>query len=101
MFYIFTKLNANVFSSQKQVDGITDRSITYGQLRDFCRALSVRLQTVFKLNHADTIAVCLPNCVEFPVIVLGSFEAGVEVTTVNPIYTAGECYLKNNNETHD
>lgn len=59
-------------------------------MRDLCRALSIRLQVVFKLNHGDTIAVCLPNSIEFPIIVLGGSEAGVEVTTVNPIYTAGK-----------
>jgi long-chain acyl-CoA synthetase len=84
------EVNLNIYCLN-QVDGISDRSITYGQLRDLCRVLSIRLQTVFKLSHADTIAVCLPNSIEFPVIVLGACEAGVEVTTVNPIYTAGEC----------
>lgn len=71
----------------QQVDGITDRSVTYGQLRDQSRALAIRLQKVFNLKFNDTIAVCLPNSIEFPTITLAGNEAGVIVTTVNPIYT--------------
>lgn len=66
---------------------MSERSITYGQLRDQSRALAVRLQKVFNLKIGDTIAVCLPNSIEFPTIVLAGNEAGVTVTTVNPIYT--------------
>ncbi|CRK97641.1 CLUMA_CG011026, isoform A [Clunio marinus] len=72
------------------VDGVTERAITYGQLRDRCRALAIRLQSVFHLNHNDTIAVCLPNSIEFPIVALAGLEAGFIVTTVNPIYTADE-----------
>lgn len=66
---------------------MTERSITYGQLRDHSRVLAIRLQKVFNLKYNDTIAVCLPNSIEFPTIVLAGNEAGVTVTTVNPIYT--------------
>ena len=66
---------------------MSERSITYGQLRDQTRALAVRLQKKFNLKIGDTIAVCLPNSIEFPTIVLAGNEAGVTVTTVNPIYT--------------
>lgn len=72
------------------VDGISERSITYGQLRDQTRALAIRLQKAFNLKFGDTIAVCLPNSIEFPTIVLAGNEAGVTVTTVNPIYTPHE-----------
>lgn len=76
-----------VFGSQ--VDGITEKSVTYGQLRDRCRALAIRMQSIFQLKHRDTIAVCLPNSIEFPIVCLAGNEAGMTVTTVNPIYTAG------------
>jgi acyl-CoA synthetase (AMP-forming)/AMP-acid ligase II len=52
--------------------------------------LAIRLQSVFQLNRGDTIAVCLPNSIEFPTVTLAGNEAGVVVTTVNPIYTSGE-----------
>jgi acyl-CoA synthetase (AMP-forming)/AMP-acid ligase II len=73
-----------------KVDGITDRSITYAQLRDQCRTLAIHLRTSLKLQKRDTIALCLPNSPEFPVITFGASEAEIVVTTVNPIYTAGK-----------
>lgn len=71
----------------QQVDGVTGRSVTYAQLRDQSRVFAVRLQNVFNLKYGDTIAVCLPNSIEFPITILGGLEASLTVTTVNPIYT--------------
>lgn len=48
------------------------------------------MQTVLQLNKGDRIAVCLPNSIEFPIACLAGFEAGLSVTTVNPMYTVGE-----------
>ena len=42
------------------------------------------------MNIGDVIAVCLPNIPEFPIATLGAIEAGLIVTSMNPIYTAGE-----------
>lgn len=72
-----------------QVDGVEGRKLTYGQLRDGSRTLAVRLQKNFNLKFGDTIAVCLSNSIEFPIVTLGALEASLVVTTVNPIYTAG------------
>ncbi|KAG5668375.1 hypothetical protein PVAND_016316 [Polypedilum vanderplanki] len=72
------------------VDGITDRSITFAKLRDQCRTLAIHLRTSLKLKNRDTIAVCLPNSLEFPIITFAACEAEIVVTTVNPIYTADE-----------
>ncbi|KAL7020465.1 hypothetical protein ACKWTF_011546 [Chironomus riparius] len=72
------------------VDGITDRSITYSELRDQCRALAIRLQTSLNLQPNDTIALCIPNSIEFPIVALGGCEAGMIITTINPVYTSDE-----------
>ncbi|EDW75348.2 uncharacterized protein Dwil_GK19734 [Drosophila willistoni] len=69
---------------------ITDRQYTFAQLRDASAALAVRLQTKFKLFKPDVLAVCLPNLPEYPIAALGAIEAGLTVTTVNPIYTPDE-----------
>lgn len=34
----------------------------------------------------------MPNIPEYPIAVFGAIEAGCVVTTVNPIYTVGECF---------
>lgn len=75
----------------KQVCGITGRKYTYAQLRDQSAALAVRLQTKLKLKNGETIAICLPNIPEYPIALLGAIEAGLAVTTINPLYTSG-CY---------
>ncbi|KAL7020464.1 hypothetical protein ACKWTF_011545 [Chironomus riparius] len=72
------------------IDGITDRSITYSELRDKCRALAIRLQTSLNLQPNDTIALCIPNSIEFPIVALGGCEAGMILTTINPLYTSDE-----------
>lgn len=73
-----------------QVCGITDRSYTYAQLRDHSAAFAVRLQQKLHLGHKDVLAVCLPNVPEYPIAILGAMEAGLQVTTVNPVYTPGK-----------
>ncbi|XP_004531120.1 4-coumarate--CoA ligase 1 [Ceratitis capitata] len=69
---------------------ISGRQYTYAQLRDTSAAFAIRLQNNFKLARGDTLAICLPNMPEYPIAVLGAIEAGLTVTTVNPIYTAEE-----------
>ncbi|XP_011183129.1 uncharacterized protein LOC105212683 [Zeugodacus cucurbitae] len=69
---------------------VSGRQYTYAQLRDNSAAFAVRLQTKFKLGCGDIIAICLPNLPEYPIATLGAIEAGLTVTTVNPIYTAEE-----------
>lgn len=73
-----------------QVCGVTGRQYTYAHLRDHCAALAIRLQHKFNLESGDVIAICLPNCPEYPVATFGAIEAGLVVTTINPTYTAGE-----------
>jgi acyl-CoA synthetase (AMP-forming)/AMP-acid ligase II len=58
-------------------------------LRDLSRIIAIRLQKNFGLQIGDTVGVCLPNLCEFPIIVLGAIEAGMIVTSLNPIYTPG------------
>lgn len=77
-------------NSVATVDVITGRQYTFAEVRDSSAALAVRLQTKFKLGKGDVLAICLPNLPEYPGAVLGAIEAGLTVTTVNPIYTAEE-----------
>ncbi|EDV47064.1 probable 4-coumarate--CoA ligase 1 [Drosophila erecta] len=69
---------------------ITDRQYTFAQMRDACAAFAVRLQTKFNLHKPDVLAICLPNLPEYPIATLGAIEAGLTVTTVNPVYTPDE-----------
>lgn len=74
--------------------GETDRALSYAQLRDHCAAVAVRLQRPeFGLAERDVVALCLPNTPDFPIACLGVLEAGLTVTSVNPMYKAGEIVL--------
>lgn len=42
-----------------------------------------------ELKEGDVVAIILPNLPESPISFLGVLEAGLVVTTVNPIYTVG------------
>lgn len=75
------------FFFSKQECGVTGQKYTYAKLRDHSAALAIRLQK--KLRPGDVAAICLPNVPDFAVSLLGVFEAGLQVTTINPIYTAG------------
>lgn len=69
----------------------SNRSVTYAALRDHCAALAVRLHCPnLGLKCRDVVAVCLPNSIDFPVATLGILEAGMVVTSINPIYTEDE-----------
>lgn len=69
--------------------GETGRKYTYSQLRDHSAAVAFRLQTKFNLKRGDVVAICLPNVPEFAIALLGVLEAGLVITTLNPIYTEG------------
>lgn len=82
------------FFSILQECGVTGRSYTYSELRDQTAAFAVNLQNKFGLQKDDVFAICLANSPEFPIASLGAIEAGLIVTTINPIYTAGCIFLK-------
>lgn len=68
----------------------TNRSYTYGQL--YQRSLSVTrfLRDSLRLKSRETVAIVLPNVPEYPIVLLGSIQAGLRVTTCNPNYTSGK-----------
>lgn len=72
------------------VCGITGRQYTFAQLRDRCAAVAYRLRTEYGLQRGDVIAISMQNEPEFVIAVLGALEAGLVVTTVNPLYTQYE-----------
>ncbi|BAU81461.1 AMP-dependent synthetase and ligase [Streptomyces laurentii] len=71
------------------VDGITGRTLTYGELAEsvdrFAGALAAR-----GLRPGDAVALNAPNSPEFVVAFHGVLRAGGTVTTVNVLYTPDE-----------
>lgn len=71
------------------VCGITGRKFSYGNLRDQCAVAAYRLRTDFKLQRGDVVAISMSNISEYAIVALGALEAGLQLTMINPLYTAG------------
>ncbi|XP_042864137.1 4-coumarate--CoA ligase-like [Penaeus japonicus] len=70
---------------------VTGRRYTYSQLVDGASKWAGMLSKM-GMKKGDVLAVVMPNCPEYPIVLLGTLMAGVVVTTVNSNYTAGEIH---------
>ncbi|ROT80792.1 hypothetical protein C7M84_000459 [Penaeus vannamei] len=70
---------------------VTGRKYTYSQLVDGASRWAGML-TKMGMKKGDVLAVVMPNCPEYPIVVLGTLMAGVVVSTVSSNYTAGEIH---------
>nr|CAH7765011.1 unnamed protein product [Callosobruchus chinensis] len=68
----------------------TGRKYTFEEVRVRSRNLSKSIRKKLKLQKDDIVAILLPNIPEYIICCLGIMEAGLVVTTMNPIYTAEE-----------
>lgn len=76
----FTLVLPNGFSQQlsfQQIDQLSDAFASY-------------LSQGLGLQVGEVIAIQLPNCLHYPIAVMGAWKAGLIVTNVNPLYTAHE-----------
>ncbi|WP_296510403.1 AMP-binding protein [Rhodoferax sp.] len=65
-------------------------SLRYDELERMSDAFAHYLRQVCKLEQGDRVAVQMPNCLSYPVVVLGILKAGCVVVNTNPLYTSGE-----------
>jgi long-chain acyl-CoA synthetase len=66
------------------------KSITYAQLDAMSRDFAAYLLGELKLKKGDRVAIMLPNCLQYPIAILGVLRAGLTVVNTNPMYTARE-----------
>ncbi len=64
------------------------KAITYAELDELSKNLAAYLQSRFKTG--DSVAVMMPNVLQYPIAVMGILRAGMVVTNVNPLYTPRE-----------
>jgi long-chain acyl-CoA synthetase len=64
------------------------KTITYRQLNAYSEQFAAYLQSKFKTG--DSIAIMMPNVLQYPIAVMGILRAGMVVTNVNPLYTPRE-----------
>jgi long-chain acyl-CoA synthetase len=65
-------------------------SLSYAQVGEMSDAFAVFLRQVLKLEAGDRVAVQMPNCLSYPVVLLGVLKAGCVAVNTNPLYTASE-----------
>ncbi|XP_014253754.1 4-coumarate--CoA ligase 1-like [Cimex lectularius] len=71
------------------VCGLTGRSYTYAQLRVLSRKVAAGF-IKSGLKQGQVVALVLPNLPEFMIAMLGAFQAGLVVSTINPLYAPEE-----------
>ena len=67
---------------------MTGRRYRYGELSQLCRRFAASLRRA-GLQPGDTLLIMMPNTAEWPIVLLGAMEAGLLISTANPLYTAG------------
>jgi acyl-CoA synthetase (AMP-forming)/AMP-acid ligase II len=71
------------------IDIPTGRSVTYGELHEQVRRFAGGL-AARGFGKGDTLAVFMPNTIEYAIAFHGTILTGGTVTTVNPVYNAEE-----------
>ena len=65
-------------------------SLSYAQVGEMSNAFAVYLREVLELEAGDRVALQMPNCLGYPVALLGILKAGCVAVNTNPLYTAAE-----------
>lgn len=65
-------------------------SLSYQQLANYSHSFAAALQKDLKIKKGDRLAIMLPNCLQYPVVLFAALRLGVIVVNVNPLYTERE-----------
>lgn len=68
----------------------TNGTLSFAELDKYASAFANWLRYSIKLNQGDRVALQMPNCIAYPVAMLGIWKAGGVVVNVNPQYTSQE-----------
>lgn len=75
------------------IDAESGTKLSRGQVRSLSLSFGHGLRS-YGAKRGDTILVSSPNCLAYPVIILGALAAGLRCTLANPTYTAHELALQ-------
>jgi long-chain acyl-CoA synthetase len=68
----------------------TRGGLTYSEVDRLSDAFAVYLREVAGFSAGDRLAVQMPNCLAYPVVVFGAMKAGLVTVNTNPLYTTPE-----------
>ncbi len=66
-----------------------DKALTFSELDEASRKFATYLQSP-NLPKGSRVAVMMPNVLQYPIVALGVFRAGLILVNVNPLYTSRE-----------
>ncbi len=66
------------------------RTISYAQFDELTRRFAAWLQSLPGVGPGDRVAIMMPNLLQYPVALFGTWRAGMVVVNVNPMYTPAE-----------
>ena len=66
-----------------------DKTLSFDALEEASRKFATYLQSL-GLAKGSRVAVMMPNVLQYPVVALGVFRAGLVLVNVNPLYTSRE-----------
>ena len=66
------------------------KSMTFKEIDEQSQHFAAFLQNRFKLEKGDTIALQMPNLLQYPIALIGALRAGLIVVNTNPLYTPRE-----------
>jgi long-chain acyl-CoA synthetase len=64
--------------------------LSFRQVDEYAKQFAAYLQTKTDLKQGDRIAIQMPNCLQYPVVLIGALHAGLVVVSTNPLYTPRE-----------
>ncbi|CAG8669809.1 17336_t:CDS:2 [Dentiscutata erythropus] len=84
--YQYVTSNPNKISDDKviYVDGITERSYTFGEFKHESKRFAAGLQDKLGFKRGDTLAIFSPDQVDYPIVLLGTIAAGGKVALATP-----------------
>ena len=71
---------------------MTGRQYTYEMAHNMARQFGSALLRM-GAKRGDVLGMVVPNIPEFPIAFLGAVGVGVTLTTMNPTYKPGICYI--------
>jgi long-chain acyl-CoA synthetase len=68
----------------------TQGTVSYGDVGRLSDAWAVYLREVAGFQAGDRVALLMPNCLAYPIVVFGCLKAGLVMVNTNPLYTVPE-----------
>lgn len=81
-------------SVQKYSDAVAyecmGKTLTFNEVDKLSKQFSSYLTQELKLKKGSRVAIQMPNCLQYPVVMFGCLQAGMIVVNTNPLYTSAE-----------